>query len=309
VKIGFLVDLRNPQPWARPWPRHYGRTLELIEEAERLGAAGIFMGEHHLTDAGYVPQPLTFAAAVAARTTTVRVGTSVLLAPIRHPMHIAEQAAVVDVLSGGRVELGLGAGYAPREFEAFGVARSERFQRLDRTVAEVRRLLDEVVTPRPVQERVPIWCGYYGIGARRAGRLGEGVMSLVPQALEPYREGLVEGGHDPASARMAGTLDILVHDDPERAAAQFAPHIEEHGGAYTEMINGARAADGLPPMPLGIITSRLMTPDDAVAAIRAQTDGLPAEYGFPWLTVGGMPDDLVERHMTLMLTKVAPALA
>ena len=64
VQIGFLADVRNSLPWERPWPVVYGQTLELIEEADRLGAAVIFFGEHHFADDGYLPQPLTFAAAV-----------------------------------------------------------------------------------------------------------------------------------------------------------------------------------------------------------------------------------------------------
>ena len=62
---GFFADVRNPPPWERPWPEHYGRTLEFIEEADRLGASSIWLGEHHQTTDGYLPQPLSFAVAIA----------------------------------------------------------------------------------------------------------------------------------------------------------------------------------------------------------------------------------------------------
>jgi alkanesulfonate monooxygenase SsuD/methylene tetrahydromethanopterin reductase-like flavin-dependent oxidoreductase (luciferase family) len=311
VQIGLLVDLRNPAPWERPGSEHVGRSLELIEEAERLGAAAIFLGEHHLTPDGYLPQPLTFAAAVAARTKRVRIGTSVVLAGLRHPLHLAEEAALVDLLSGGRLELGLGAGYVPAEFEAFGVAREERFRLLDQTAAEVRRLLDEVVRPRPVQDPLPIWCGYFGVGARRAGLLGAGLLSLQRGCLDGYVEGLVAGGHDPSTARMAGPLDLLVAADPERTRARAQPHIDQHAAGYARFQEQVAHAEGREVRYVGTAAGenfKVLTPAEAVAHIHGVTDGLPAAYVLPWLTLGGLPDDIVEEHLRLLVTEVAPAL-
>lgn len=316
MQLGFLADLRNPPPWEQPWPRLYGRALELIEEADRLGAGAVFLGEHHFADDGYIPQPLTFAAAIAARTTNVRVGTEVLVAPIRHPLHIAEEVAVIDVLSNGRVDLGLGAGYRPREFAAFGVDRDARFRLLDETVVEVRRLLAEVVTPRPVQEEVPIWCGYnFPVGARRAGKLGVALMSLLPWCLEPYLEGLEAGGWGRERARMGGLLDLIVAEDPERARAQLQPHIEYQAGAYAAFFAEVDVHEGREPGsgPLGgsaaVDSYQILTPEAAVDMIRQRTEGLPVAFVTPWLTVGGMPDELAREHITLTMTKVAPALA
>ena len=103
MKLGLYFDLRNPAPWARPWPEVYGRALDLVVEAERLGAASVWFSEHHLFDDGYLPQPLTFAAAAAARTSRVRIGTAVLVAALRPAVLVAEEAAVIDQLSGGRL--------------------------------------------------------------------------------------------------------------------------------------------------------------------------------------------------------------
>ena len=88
--------------------------------AERLGADSVWLSEHHLFEDGYLPQPLTMAAAIAARTKRIRIGTAVLLAALRPAVQIAEEAAIVDLVSGGRLVLGFGAGYVPREFEAYG---------------------------------------------------------------------------------------------------------------------------------------------------------------------------------------------
>jgi len=109
VKVGVYADLRNPPAWRRPWAEHYARTLDRIAGAERLGIDSAWVTEHHFFEDGYLPQPLTLAAAIAARTSRIRIGTAVMLAPLRAPIQIAEEAAVVELVSDGRLELGLGA--------------------------------------------------------------------------------------------------------------------------------------------------------------------------------------------------------
>jgi alkanesulfonate monooxygenase SsuD/methylene tetrahydromethanopterin reductase-like flavin-dependent oxidoreductase (luciferase family) len=312
AQLGFLADLRNPPQWERPWAEHYGRTIEMIEEAERLGAGAIFFGEHHLTIDGYLPQPLTFAAAVAARTRRIRVGSSVTLAPLRHPMHIAEEAAVVDVLSGGRVELGLGAGYRPAEYEAFGVDRSQRHRLLAATIADVRRHLSEV-TPRPVQERLPIWCGYiHPGGARRAGLLGEGLMTLRRDAYESYVSGLRDGGHDIARAQVSGQINLVIADDPERTSQILQPHFAHHFQQYGSFFDEVVEADNRPGDiairdSMRSATFPVLTPEDAISLIRSTVEGLPVKYFSLFLSIGGMPDEFVQRHIELATTVVAPA--
>ena len=110
MNVGIYFDLRNPAVWRQDQSRLYGFALEMCEEAEQLGCHSVWLSEHHGFDDGYLPQPLTFAAAGAARTKCIRIGTAVLIAPLHHPVHLAEQAAIVDILSNGRLELGLGAG-------------------------------------------------------------------------------------------------------------------------------------------------------------------------------------------------------
>ncbi len=78
MKLGLFFDLRNPEPWARPWPDLYARNLELVERAEQGGLGSVWFTEHHRFADGYLPQPLTFLAAVAARTRTITIGTAVM---------------------------------------------------------------------------------------------------------------------------------------------------------------------------------------------------------------------------------------
>jgi alkanesulfonate monooxygenase SsuD/methylene tetrahydromethanopterin reductase-like flavin-dependent oxidoreductase (luciferase family) len=321
VKLGLYFDLRNPAPWARPWPEVYGRALDLVVEAERLGAASVWFSEHHLFSDGYLPQPLTFAAAAAARTTRMRIGTAVLLAALRPAALVAEEAAVIDQISGGRLELGIGAGYSVPEYELYNADITKRYGLTDAAVAEIRRLLDEgIVTPPAAQNPFPIWLGYQGPqGAKRAGRLGVGLLSLDRALLDPYREGLVEGGHDPATARTGGMLDIIVADDPEAAFERILPHYAHQLNSYRAAAVAGSGRDAPKEITVEKLRSgaaqkgqipglRVLTPTDAVNAIRESTDGSPVEHVYLWASVAGMPDDLVERHVELTCTQVAPNL-
>jgi alkanesulfonate monooxygenase SsuD/methylene tetrahydromethanopterin reductase-like flavin-dependent oxidoreductase (luciferase family) len=318
MRIGLFVDLRNPAPWRRPWGEHVAATLSLIADAEAAGIDSVWFSEHHLFDDGYLSQPLAFAAAVAARTNRIRLGTAIVIAPLRDPRHIAEEAAIVDLVSGGRLELGLGAGYAKTEFDAFGADLESRYTRTERTIADVQRLLaDGSVTPPPLQDPLPLWAGFQGpVGARRAGRLGVGLLSLDRRLLDPYREALGTAGHDAATARMGGVVNLIVANDPERAAERLLPH-------YAHQSNSYREAQGHPePLEQTIATMRealatkgrlpgmeVCTPDDAVASLRRRTEGLPVHHVYLWSSVGGMPDDLVHEHVDLVCRVVRPALS
>ncbi len=165
---------------------------ETIRECERAEAAGfdsVWLGEHHNHPVLY-PAPLLGLAAIAARTSRVALGTGVLLLPLYHPMNVAEEGAMVDMISGGRLILGVGAGYAPEEFAAFGLSVRQRGSRLDEGAALLRRLWtetrvthhgrhyhveDATVGPRPVQQPAPpIWFGAWTAPAiERAARLGD----------------------------------------------------------------------------------------------------------------------------------------
>lgn len=173
--------------------------------------------EHHLFEDGYLNQPLTYLAAVAARTKRVRLGIAIIVAPLRLAAQIAEEAALADIISDGRLELGLGPGYRVPEFELFGVDVKQRYVTTDSRARELRSLWAEArFSPKPVQSCVPIWMGYQGPkGARRAGLVGEGLLSANARLYPAYRQGLLDGGHDPNVARMGGPVHGWVSEDPE----------------------------------------------------------------------------------------------
>ena len=166
-RIGLYCDLRNPGA-AKPWPELYAQTLARIVAAERRGLEAVWVTEHHGFADGYLPQPLVFCAAIAARTTRLRIGTGIAIAPLTHPQALAEQAAIVDLLSAGRLELGLGAGYREDEFAAFGADLSRRYETLEQTAQALGELWSSGrATPVPRSRRCPS-------GSAAAGHVARG---------------------------------------------------------------------------------------------------------------------------------------
>ena len=318
MKLGLFFDLRNPGPWARPWPDHIARAIDIVTGAEAAGIDAAWLSEHHQFSDGYLTQPLAFASALAARTSRIRIGTAIMIAPLHHPVHLAEQAALADLISNGRIEVGLGTGYAPHEFALFGQSLERRYGRTDATLAELRRLLDDgIVTPSPVQRPFPLWAGYQGPqGAARAGKLGVGLLSLDRTNAAIYAEALEANGHGASSARIGGVVDLIVCDDPEATKRRLVPHLAWQRQTYkaargpAESFEEASAAlaaklderGELPGLPV-------VTADEAIALLRQRTEGLPVAHVYLWASLAGMPDDMVDRHVELVCSVVRPALA
>ena len=319
MRFGMYVDMRNPPRWPRPWSRHYGRWLERIEEAEHLGADAVWLTEHHFFDDGYLPQCWTFAAAIAARTSRIRIGTAVALLPLHSAIETAEQVALVDVISDGRVEPGFGVGYRKPEYVAFDGDFKHRYTVFAERIREMRALwgeterADRTVTPAPIQQPMPMWGGFGGpMGARTAGRLGLGLQSLDRRLLDEYRAGLARGGHDPGVARLSGQVEFFLSDDPERAWAQIGEHAAYRWESYSRyMFEGtSREADA----PSYFDTERLRerfpigTPEQIAEVIRKRTDGLPVTDVYSWSDYPGIPDELVDHHLQLTFSELAPLL-
>src|SRR6201998_178672 len=175
LRFGLWYDFRNPASWRQPADRLYGEILDQIAWAENNGFGDVWLSEHHFIDDGYLPSILPVAAAIAARTQRIRIASGVLLMPFHNPVRLAEDIAVVDVISGGRFELGVEVGFKLEEFERFGVPFKERGARTNESLEILRRVLagetvtfkseffdftNIKVTPEPVQKPYPtVWLG------------------------------------------------------------------------------------------------------------------------------------------------------
>lgn len=314
TRVGLYLDLRNPSPAGAGPPRSfasvYARALDRVAAAEARGLDAVWLSEHHGFADGYLPAPLTAAAAVAARTSRIRVGTAVVVGPLMSPVAIAEQAAVVDVISGGRLELGVGAGWREEEFAIYGADFRGRYGALEEGLRRLPELwATGTASPPPVQQPLPVWVGARGPrGARIAGRVGAGLLWLDPALLEPYRDGLVVGGRDPGTARMGGLVNVFLADDPEAARARLRPAGRRNRSSYRGSTDGAaRPTDdenGSATFP----TLQVLTGAEAVERVRARIDALPVTDVFCFADLGNLPDDLVDRHLELVCDVLGPGL-
>jgi probable F420-dependent oxidoreductase len=197
MKIGYMPDTHGgPYEQPEPSPEAAARFCEqlLTEgiEAEQAGFDGLFLPERHHRTETMFPPPLVMLAAYAARTSRVDLGTYVLQPPYYNPMHLAEDVAMIDLLSRGRVILGVGLGYHPDYFRLFGEPYEQRFSRFEESLEILRKAwtsrepfsfhgkryrFDDVrLTPKPYRPGgPPLWIGAaYPEAIRRAGRLGDG---------------------------------------------------------------------------------------------------------------------------------------
>ncbi len=212
-------------PWRTIADGHAGPLCEQAEFAESLGFDGFFLPENHFSGDGAIPEPMMLLATVAARTSTIRLGTSSYLLPVRHPLHAAEQVAVLDRLSGGRVILGLGRGYQKALFEAFDVDTREKRNLFADALQIMRRawageaVVDgQPLAPLPVQRpHPPLWVAAFGPKAiAQAGRLGLPYLvspveplAIVEANLERHCQALREAGHAaPAEVPMMRALFV-----------------------------------------------------------------------------------------------------
>ena len=323
MKFGLWFDFRNPPAWRRPYAEIYDEALEQIVWAEGAGFSSVVLSEHHVTEDGYLPSIFPALAAIAARTTTIRIGTAVLLAPFYHPIRFAEDAAFVDQLSGGRLDLGLGLGYREREFELLGVPIEERASRTEELVRIARiawtgepftfhgdhwQFDNVVVTPTPLQPAGPsLWLGGTSpAAARRAGRLGCHWMpdaSVSAERHTIYRDALAAGGYEAGAFMTTVAATIIVSDDPERAWAEVAPHLLYQHDEYRRW-QGKAPIGTVEKLPRdGYIVG---TPDgvaDAVAALAATNH---PDLLFFWARPPGLALEASRRSLELFAEHVLP---
>ncbi len=239
VQVGLgLFTAQLPPGSSRSFEQEYREIVDLARLAETIGFDSAWVSEHHGSSDGYMPSLLPTLAALAAATDRIKLGTGVLLTPFHHPLRLAEDAATVDLISGGRLILGLGLAWREEEFRMFGVPMNERVRRTVETI-EILRLawtgerfsyqgkvfsFDQVrITPPPGQnDRIPIWLGGSAASAiRRAGRIADGYIRTRGGNVERMRH------------------DLQVADEAARSSGRSSEHL-----AFAQLQNAFVWEDG-----------------------------------------------------------------
>ena len=173
MTINFGTFLLMQSPAARSSQEIYARGVEIAQAAETLGFGNVWLAEHHFSTYGYLSRPTQLATYIAAKTKRIRVGTAVIVVPLHHPLVIAEEIATLDLLAGGRLDVGLGRGYQPYEFERFGLELESGRARWEESIdillkalsgkpfsydGKLFKIPETMVFPQPLQQpRPPIW--------------------------------------------------------------------------------------------------------------------------------------------------------
>ncbi len=246
MEFDLFYELAVPDHCGRDEARVYAETLDEIALADRLGFDGVWLVEHHFTrEYSHSSAPELFLAALSQRTRNLRLGHAVVVLPYNHPIRVAERAAALDVLSAGRLELGIGRGFSPAEYRAFGVDMGKSREYVAESLAILRQAgqgplahrgrlfaFEQIeVLPKPLQKpHPPLWTAAVSPETFRwAAREGLGVLVgpfkpwfLIKRDLAAYRrawrqhhpEGAPPPGHNP---RFATTIGILCLEDGEEA--------------------------------------------------------------------------------------------
>ncbi|MFB6311651.1 MAG: LLM class flavin-dependent oxidoreductase [Salinirussus sp.] len=310
--------------------------MDGVERAEAVGLDGIWLADHQATESdNYWPEPLTRMAAMAARTDDLEFVAGVIVLPLYHPLHVAQQAAIVDQLSDGGLTLGAAMGYVPKEFDAFGVDLADRAGRL----IEGLDFLDTYFTadgpftfdspyvsvedwrplPQPVQRpRPPLWVGGWGEKAIERGvKFGDAWlpgMVATNEAVEERKE---------YQARYADRLGVTIDAHPhmrECVIAETSEAAQERGQKYLhenyrreygseEWAHPLISADVVEDFTT-LAEDRFLvgTPVEIVEQVEAMTERMPVTHLGVRLHHSGMPADVLREQIELFGDEVAPEL-
>jgi alkanesulfonate monooxygenase SsuD/methylene tetrahydromethanopterin reductase-like flavin-dependent oxidoreductase (luciferase family) len=324
-----IFSVQDHYPQAAPGvAERYAQLFAQAELGERLGYDTLFVAEHHFHDYGVVPNPAVMLAALAQRTSRLRLGPAIATLTYHNPLIVAENYAMVDVLSGGRLVLGVGSGYLKHEFAGFGIAPEEKRARFDESLLLVRRLLagervshrgkfhnlDEVaINLRPIQRPTPPI--YVAALAREApyhiGRQGNRLMAVPYASLaaldevgefeREYRRGLAESGHAGSEDDAIYTFHchVATSDEAARrdAAAAFDLYVE------TRLFARRQTYDDVLASGLALFGSPATVADKLVRLHRMGVRHLALMHDF-----GAMPLDRVRYSLASFAQEVMPRL-
>ena len=264
LRMGVSYDFRNPVDSGVSDAHLYAEILEQVKWLDQIGADMVWFTEHHFVEDGYLPSWVPVAGAMAAVTSHVRFGTDICLMPFNHPIRLAEDLAVLDNISGGRVDIGLGMGYAPHEFRGFGFSPSRRVSLMNEGIEVLQQCFtgerfsyhgkryqfeDVIIKPGYVQKGgPPIWLAAMSEpGALRAAHYDTNFLpqGLRKKSFDPWVEALQSTDRKTSDKRVGIIRSILVTDDRSadwpviRAAEKYRMQLynrffEESGEGFGE---------------------------------------------------------------------------
>ncbi len=317
----------------------FARLEEYIVLAEEVGYDSVWFAEHHFSNYGYIPNPLLLATRAAAITERVRIGTAVLVLPFWHPLRVAEDIALTDHLTGGRLEVGVARGYQPFEFRRFGLTFDQARARTDESLEILLRALsgeafewsseqfeipETTVVPAPLQQpRPPIWLAAHTPESfDLAARLGLNAfttnsgrpLATLEEGWNAYQDALAKY---PDAPRVLGVqAQICVAPTDEEAAAQ-AEHFLYQTRQATALRGGTeQVVSGVSsPLPfegeasLGeVFEERTLSgnPDTVARKLEAYASVADIDQLNCVFQVGSMDPELVRLSMTMFASEVAP---
>jgi alkanesulfonate monooxygenase SsuD/methylene tetrahydromethanopterin reductase-like flavin-dependent oxidoreductase (luciferase family) len=329
IKFGYVLAFRNPPELSNlEDAEFYSAMFEQIEYADRAGFETIWITEHHFVDDGYLAAAMPMMAAMAARTRRAKIGSFVMLAPFYHPLRLAEDTALIDVISNGRLRLGIGVGYRLQEFEIFHVPRNERVGRTLETIEILKRawsgerfnfqgryfnFQNARVLPRPVSKPHPelLWGGMAPESIKRSARLDLGfACNLGAAEIRKYQEALRELGKDPARFSIVNTRQVYVADSEEQAWKEIEPGLMYQMELYGKWLaeGGIDTSGRYRPNAEALRASAIIGPPERVIK---QIKELLAHTPMTELALGmqqpGLDPNLAMRSLRRFATEVMPA--
>jgi probable F420-dependent oxidoreductase len=316
--------------------RYYREFLEEVLLGEELGFDSVWLEEHHGVRDHYWPSPLTALAGAATRTERIALGTDVIVLPFYHPVRVAEDAAQLQIMSGGRFILGAAIGYKPDEFALYGVALERRGERFAEAIELIRRLWteDEVdfegrhlrlagarIEPRP-DRAPPIWIGGWGPRSlERAARLGDAWipgptadLARLLDAQASYRTNLLAAGIDPADRPAPLTRDVVIAPSDAQAREVAERHLlvayrdEYGGGTWAHPFIGDDDPASLGQLDeLGRDRFLVGSPETICREIARYREAFGVDHLVCRLYFPGLPHELLMAELRLLARDVIPA--
>ncbi|OZG26444.1 LLM class flavin-dependent oxidoreductase [Williamsia sp. 1138] len=325
--FGLWYDFRNPAGADRGFASFYQQTMDQISWAESMGIDSVWLTEHHFMDDGYTPSPFVLAGAIGERTNTLRIGTNLVVSPLHNPIRLAEDAATLSLLTGGRFSLGIGQGYWAPEFEAFDRNLINRPSLLEEGAEIIRRSWsgspEEFTGKRfskpglpvtPVPESTPdlLVGAMADVAIERAARIGDGFLSTQNHHHAVYLDALEKVGKSRADGKIYAGQWAIVADDPEREWARIGEYAMYQINMYIGM--GAFGPVGSIPQftdPAQLLEAGSFTLYDPGTAIDSLTTMLRATPQIKdvhfWAQLPGESVDSGSARIELLASRVVPA--